>query len=331
MFFSPRLIYCMYYQISMPLCGGTEHYMKVLGITCGRKNGNSEILLKKAFMAIEEAGIETEYIRLQDVYIKSCTGCETCMVNHIKGNWDFRCVHKKEDDHFFFIESRLREADALIISTPVYNLQPPGILLKLFNKLHASGDYREIVKANPKLGAVISVGGTDWTNFGITYAAMATMEFIGNYDNMVDQMKVDFQPTMSMVVLDDAVMQRAHQLGSNVANALLSGKRRDVYVGPEGACPDCHGVMLEYRDGDLWCPMCETKADFTVEGGKLKVNFSDEARSKSRWAPWGQDLHIENISKGHKKAGMGRDQINERKAVFVEYKQPLELPELSRD
>jgi multimeric flavodoxin WrbA len=42
--------------------------MKVLGITCGRKNGNSELLLKQAFKAIEEkCGAETEFIRLQDV------------------------------------------------------------------------------------------------------------------------------------------------------------------------------------------------------------------------------------------------------------------------
>jgi multimeric flavodoxin WrbA len=52
--------------------------MKVLGITCGRKNGNCELLLKQAFKAIEEkCGAETNFIRLQDAYIKDCTGCET--------------------------------------------------------------------------------------------------------------------------------------------------------------------------------------------------------------------------------------------------------------
>jgi multimeric flavodoxin WrbA len=43
--------------------------IKVLGITCGRKNGNSELLMKQAFKAIEEkCGAETAFIRLQDAY-----------------------------------------------------------------------------------------------------------------------------------------------------------------------------------------------------------------------------------------------------------------------
>jgi multimeric flavodoxin WrbA len=44
-----------------------EVIMKVFGITCGRKNGNSETLLKEAFRTIEqECGAETSFIRLQD-------------------------------------------------------------------------------------------------------------------------------------------------------------------------------------------------------------------------------------------------------------------------
>jgi multimeric flavodoxin WrbA len=44
--------------------------MKAFGIACGRKNGNSEILLKEAFKGIEEkCGAETSFIRLQDATI----------------------------------------------------------------------------------------------------------------------------------------------------------------------------------------------------------------------------------------------------------------------
>ena len=303
--------------------------MKVFGISCGRKNGNSEILLKQAFMAIENAGdAETSFIRLQDAEIKSCAGCESCMRQHMAGNWDFRCIHKREEDHFFFIESKFREADAIIISSPVYNLQPPGILNRLFNKLHASGDYREVVREHPKLGAAISIGGTDWTNFGLTFTAMAVSEFCGSFDNIVDELKVDFCPAPGSVLLEDAVMARAYELGENIAAALTSGKKKDVYKGPRGACPYCHGTLLELRDGDLWCPMCETKADFAVENGKLKVTFSEEALTHSRWAPWGQDLHMENIAKGHKNAAMGRDTIQKYISRYENYKMPVALPEL---
>jgi multimeric flavodoxin WrbA len=72
-----------------------EDQMKVLGICCGRKNGNTEIMMKEAFMTIEEKiGAECQLVRIQEAEIRHCVGCETCMVNHLKGNWDFRCIHK---------------------------------------------------------------------------------------------------------------------------------------------------------------------------------------------------------------------------------------------
>ena len=88
--------------------------MKVLGICAGRKNGNTEIMMKEAFMAIEEkCGAECQLVRVQESSIHTCTGCEACMTNHLKGNWEFRCIHKNGTDHFYFIEQLMREADAI--------------------------------------------------------------------------------------------------------------------------------------------------------------------------------------------------------------------------
>ena len=50
--------------------------MKVLGICCGRKNGNTEIMMKEAFKAIcEKIDAECQFVRLQEVEIRSCIGC----------------------------------------------------------------------------------------------------------------------------------------------------------------------------------------------------------------------------------------------------------------
>lgn len=308
--------------------------MKVFGIACGRKNGNSETLLKEAFMAIEEeCGAECEYIRLQDAEIKSCMGCESCIRAHLSGNWEFRCVHKKTEDHLFFIEQHFREADAIIISTPIYNLQPSGLLIRLFNKLHGTGNYRELVRdgadPQPKLGACIAIGGTDWTNFGLAYASMATSEFCGTFDNMVDQMLVQNCAAPGSVLIDDAVAERARRLGKNVAKALVSGKRSGVFAGDDGVCPVCHGSLLEYRNGDLWCPMCETKADVSVdENGKLQVFFSEEAVSKARFSKYGLNLHDSNIMKSHARFAENTALVKEKQEKYKEYKKPLELPKL---
>mgnify|MGYP002577271591 CR=1 FL=1 len=43
---------------------------KVMGITAGRKNSNSEILLKEALLACQEAGAEVTMINLKDYHIR---------------------------------------------------------------------------------------------------------------------------------------------------------------------------------------------------------------------------------------------------------------------
>jgi hypothetical protein len=53
---------------------------KIIGLSCGRKNGNSETLLKEAAMGAEEFGIETEIIRAAELNIKPCRGCDGCLV-----------------------------------------------------------------------------------------------------------------------------------------------------------------------------------------------------------------------------------------------------------
>ncbi len=302
--------------------------MKVFAITCGRKNGNSELLLKEAFKGIEEkCGAETSFIRLQDATILPCTGCETCMKKHITGDWDFRCIHKKEADHFFFIETQLREADAIIVSAPVYNLMPPGILITMLNKLHASGDYRQVVLQKPKIGAAITVGGTDWTNFGMTIARMTAMELCGGYGPVIDHLEVQFTPSVGAASLDDEVMARARILGENIADELKSPGKFE-FKGPEGVCPLCHTRLIEFREDGAFCPICETKADISTENGSPKVTFSKEAISKSRWGEWGQQVHIQNIVKGHTKATKNKDLINAKRKEYADYKKPMTLPKL---
>ena len=302
--------------------------MKVFGITCGRKNGNSELLLKEVFKGIEDkCDAETSFIRLQDATILPCTGCESCMKRHIMGDYDFRCIHKKEADHFFFIETQFREADAIIVSTPVYNLLPPGILITTLNKLHASGDYRQVVKGKHKIGAAITVGGTDWTNFAMPVANMAVMELCGGFGSIVDHLEAPLTPSAGSALLDSELMARARKLGENIASALKDPGKIE-FRGPAGVCPTCHTRLIEVRKDGVFCPICEIKADVSIENGNLKTTFSEEAIGKSRWGEWGEELHIRNISKGHKEAIDNKEMIDEKRKEYADYKQPMSLPEI---
>ena len=237
------------------------------------------------------------------------------MVNHLKGNWDFRCIHKNGSDHFYFIEQLMREADALIVSSPAYNLLPTGQWIKLLNKMHASGNYRDVVEKENKIGAAFSIGGTDWTNFTLNVCKMIAMELAGSYEALVDAVHFDFMPSKGAVLLEDALLARE------------KGERLP-YAGTPGICPDCHGNLLEVRADGVYCPQCLTKAKLCMAEDELQVEFTEEAIARNRWSIWGKRLHDDNIRKGHKKAAEGKEKIQERVKKYAAYERAVALPEL---
>ena len=58
---------------------------KVMGVTAGRKNSNSEILLKEALSVCAEAGAEITFVNLHDYNILDCTGCTSCTIGMGQG------------------------------------------------------------------------------------------------------------------------------------------------------------------------------------------------------------------------------------------------------
>src|SRR4030042_1157588 len=92
---------------------------KIIGLSCGRKNGNCEILLKEAAMGAEEHGVRTEIIRAMALKVLPCTGCQAC-------HETYKCILK--DDVDWILEKTMVEDCGLIVSAPVYHLRSNGYL-----------------------------------------------------------------------------------------------------------------------------------------------------------------------------------------------------------
>jgi multimeric flavodoxin WrbA len=90
---------------------GKKMAKNILGIsTSPRRNGNSDLLLKKAIAGAESTGANIEYLSLNDYKINPCIECNAC---YKKG----RCVVK---DDYQMILGKLLKADSLIFATPVF-------------------------------------------------------------------------------------------------------------------------------------------------------------------------------------------------------------------
>jgi multimeric flavodoxin WrbA len=88
--------------------------MKVLGINCSpRKGGNTEILIKEVFKALEKEGIKTEFFQIGGKRVSGCVACMKC-----KKERDGKC-HQKNDLINECIK-KMKKADGIIIGSPVY-------------------------------------------------------------------------------------------------------------------------------------------------------------------------------------------------------------------
>ncbi len=75
-----------------------------------RKNGNTEVLLKEAVRAIEEAGTDVTTFNLNVMNIKPCQNCGGC-------NESGECIYQ---DDMSGIYDAIRSADRIILASPIF-------------------------------------------------------------------------------------------------------------------------------------------------------------------------------------------------------------------
>ncbi len=100
--------------------------MKVIGIVGSpRKNGNTEMLTKHTLKAVAEEGLDTDLIRLAGLEIKPCTACMACKDQEI-------CSIK---DDLFPIYVKMKEADGIILASPVYYGSATSLIKALMERV----------------------------------------------------------------------------------------------------------------------------------------------------------------------------------------------------
>ena len=152
--------------------------MRIVGLSGGRRSGNNELMLKTALAAAKQVcGAELEIIRLQDLKLRDCIGCETCMRGLTTGG-DGLCVVRDDDMPWF--SAAVKEADALILATPIYDLIPTGTVVTLLNRVLGIGkEYQTYCRTHPKIGAAMALGGSDWINLTEPLPAGECIEIYG--------------------------------------------------------------------------------------------------------------------------------------------------------
>ena len=127
--------------------------MKVLLLNGSPKaNGNTALALSEMEKIFAREGIETEIVQVGNKAVRGCISCYSC---YEKG----KCVF---DDVVNALAPKFREADGLVVASPVYYASPNATLIAVLDRLFYSTDFDKTMKVGASI-AVARRGGCSST------------------------------------------------------------------------------------------------------------------------------------------------------------------------
>jgi multimeric flavodoxin WrbA len=302
-----------------------------MGITAGRKNGNSEILLKQSLRACQAAGAEVRMINLRDFNILDCTGCTACSEGMARGK-RVPCVLKNKDDKDRIMEVMLNQ-EGVIFSVPTYDLTPasPYLTFAHRNLAYETAFLEHIgaIEHRDRVTGLISVGGSMWDWQSMALPVMQATTFTNSFF-VADMLLARQCPSPAQCLLNDDLMHRAYVLGENVVTAINTPPEDRTWLGDagEGWCPNCHSSVLTpghaHWDGLRWpieCAVCGAGGTLEQDAsGTWRFVIAPDGLLRDRFTNEGREHHLIEIGQTHGRFYVpeNRAKVNEKLAAFKE-------------
>lgn len=318
--------------------------MKVLGISFGRVNQRSDVLVKEALFAAKAAGAEVEFINALRLNIGHCRACDYCSRSRDKGETEIHCCLK---DDYHILEEACLDADGIIIGAPVYAVGIVGQFKNFVDRFGPSHDRAALLEENKKREAegkplldpryfkdrytgYISVGGAqthNWVALGLPMLDLFSFSFCMKCVGHVDAYD---QGRTGHPLLDPELMKKCSELGKTVAEAL--GKpydEVDAWSGDEGVCPVCHNSLLSINGTtDVECPVCGIWGKISIEGEKVRINWPEKEIARARNTTPGIYEHYNEIQNMIKvcvpKLTANQEAIKQQMEKYIHFDQTIE-------
>ena len=288
--------------------------MNLLGLSCGNENGSPEVLLKAALMAAEAEGAEVRMIRLLDLDLPA------------DGDWYWE---------------QLMECEALVVAAPILSRSVPGKLRALGDQilgpnadaafieaqlaLRAQGEEPQVPfrvderVLRPRVAGFISVGGSlpsRWKTLALP--EMHAMTF-SMHIGVVDQIQFGGAGMPGSVLLDEAAVARAEQLGRNVAQQIGRASEDVDYKGDDGICPMCHLSVFAIRGSELECATCGARGRLVTSDGQPGFEFDQEGLDESVISMAEKREHFREVQATAARQAPQAERIRELVQPFAEY------------
>ena len=271
--------------------------MKVLGIVSSpRKGGNSELAVKEILSQLP-ASWEKEMIQLNDLNLKYCTACYSCIPE------EKRC--KLDDDLNFFLD-KVKSADKLILAAPAYYL----------------GAHTAMKVARDRLLSIVrnhkEFVGKDCVLAG--FYGRAKGEGLLKEDMLILARKLNLNVVDAELMLatnpGDSVQGENLTIVQRLAKSLVEPPKTPVSTGTIN-CPYCASTAFTIKDDGQWqCSICAGGGKLELQNGKFSLKY-DPAYRGYNFTTEDMDAHAQYLDEKKKLFMETRHQIKEIQAKYA--------------
>ena len=198
--------------------------MKVLMLNGSPKaNGNTALALKEIGTVLEKEGVEVEIVQVGHLAVRGCVACLSCRKTG-------KCAI---DDIVNELAEKLKEADGMVVASPVYYAAANSTLTAVLDRLFYSSSFDKRMKVGASV-AVARRGGTTATfdqlnkYFAICGMPIATSQY----------WNIAHGGAPGEVTQDGEGMQTMRTLGANMAFLMKSiALGKEAFGIPETEAP----------------------------------------------------------------------------------------------
>ncbi|HEX7433409.1 MAG TPA: flavodoxin family protein [Anaerolineaceae bacterium] len=175
-----------------------------------RTNANSSVLADQVADGARSAGAQVESFELGKMHIQPCDACEGCHGSTGEGI----CIL---DDDMTALYPKLREADAIVLASPIYWFTYTAQLKLCIDRWYALETTRGNALHGKTLGIILAYGDTDPCTSGAVNA-IRTFEDMARYLHMpIAGMVYGTASNPGDILVQKDLLQKAHALGEKLA------------------------------------------------------------------------------------------------------------------
>jgi len=192
---------------------GDKKILLVMGSP--RKDGNSATLAKQVAAGAEAAGAEIESFYLHGMNIQPCTACDACREERDKD-----CVI---DDDMEILYAKLRQADALVIASPIYWFTVSAQTKLFMDRWYALGGPGEeyAAFAGKRIGIVLTYADVDPFASGAVNALRTFQDAFNYVGAQIVGMVYGSASEAGEIGNNRDLMEKAYELGKQLGSDSL--------------------------------------------------------------------------------------------------------------